>query len=236
MSHTAIVAQELKKTYPVGDSQIHALDGVDISVARGEFVCVMGPSGSGKSTLLHTLAGLLEPTSGSVEIGGVNIHALTDSDAACFRRSRLGLIFQFFNLVPTLTVEENIALCGLLSGTCLAAARQAMRPLVEFLRLGHRLSQYPSSLSGGEMQRAAIARALLIEPELILADEPTGNLDSRAGEEVLGFLRRACDERGTTILLVTHDLRGASYADRVMVLEDGRLRESMSTGNGGAGG
>jgi putative ABC transport system ATP-binding protein len=223
----AIVATGLQKRYDAGAQRVEALRGVDLAIPRGEFVCVMGPSGSGKSTLLHVLAGLLPLDAGSVRIGDTEISALADADAARFRRRHVGLVFQFFNLIPTLTVEENIALASMLEGRSLATQRARVEELARFLGLTERLRYYPANLSGGEMQRVAIARALLLEPDLLLADEPTGNLDSRAGEEVLSELRRSCDERGVTTLLVSHDLRASSYADRVVVLADGRITDDL---------
>jgi putative ABC transport system ATP-binding protein len=225
----SIVGRGLVVTYGSGEHAIRALDGVDVAIQRGEFLCVMGPSGSGKSTLLHVLAGLIRPTAGEVLVAGTAIHALPDAEATRFRRRNVGLVFQFFHLIPTLTVEENVALSLLLDGHRLAAIRDRVRSLAEFLRVEHRLSHYPASLSDGEMQRVAIARALLAEPKLVLADEPTGNLDSKAGDEVLALLRRACDERGVTTLLVTHDLRAASYSDRVLMLQDGRVADEVPT-------
>jgi putative ABC transport system ATP-binding protein len=230
----SIVGSGLVVTYGSGANAVHALAGVDVSLQRGEFLCVMGPSGSGKSTLLHVLAGLVRPTAGKVLVGGTSIHDLPDAEATRFRRRNFGLVFQFFHLIPTLTVEENIALSLLLEGRRLAAVRERVRSLAEFLRLEHRLAHFPASLSGGEMQRVAIARALLAEPQLVLADEPTGNLDSKAGDEVLSLLRRACDERGVTTLLVTHDLRAASYSDRVLMLQDGRVADDVPTRSGPA--
>jgi putative ABC transport system ATP-binding protein len=226
----SIVGTALVKSYGSGSNAVRALDGVDVALQRGEFLCVMGPSGSGKSTLLHVLAGLVRPSAGKVLIGGIPIHELADADATRFRRRNIGLVFQFFHLIPTLTVEENIALSLLLEGRRLREIRERARELAGFLGLEPRLDRFPASLSGGEMQRVAIARALLAEPQLVLADEPTGNLDSKAGDEILSLLRRACDERGVTTLLVTHDLRAASYSDRVMMLQDGRVVDDVPTG------
>ncbi|MCX5737370.1 MAG: ABC transporter ATP-binding protein [Proteobacteria bacterium] len=223
----AVVGSHLRKEYATGAARFCALDDVDLVVPRGQFLCVMGPSGSGKSTLLHVLAGLLRPDAGTVRIGTREIHALSDRDSARFRRRHIGLIFQFFNLIPTLTVEENIALSLLLEGKRLATLRGEIATLARLLGIEAQLSRYPASLSGGEMQRVAIARALLAEPDLVLADEPTGNLDSKHGEEVLSHLRRICDERGVTMILVTHDLRASSYADRVVVLRDGRIEDDL---------
>jgi putative ABC transport system ATP-binding protein len=230
----ALVACDLTKVYSAASEPVRALDGIDLAVPRGEFLCVMGPSGSGKSTLLHVLAGLVRPSAGRVRIGSTEIHTLGDAEAARFRRRNVGLVFQFFNLIPTLTVEENIALALLLEGRRLSELRLPVAEMAERLGLGGRLSHLPARLSGGEMQRVAIARALLVEPQLVLADEPTGNLDSRTGEEVLSHLRRLCDERRVTILLVSHDLRACSYADRVLVLHDGRIADDVPAKRFGA--
>jgi putative ABC transport system ATP-binding protein len=230
----AIAASGLRKSYDAGAQRVTALDGVDLEVPRGEFVCVMGPSGSGKSTLLHILAGLIAPDAGSVRIGETEIHALGDAEAARFRRRHVGLVFQFFNLIPTLDVEENIALSLLLEGRRLAELRGEIEALAAQLGIADRLRRHPASLSGGEMQRVAIARALLVRPALLLADEPTGNLDSRSGEEVLSLLRRSCDAQGVTTLLVTHELRACSYADRVVVLRDGRVTDDVPADRFGA--
>ena len=222
-SPPAIVARALHKHYQRGPSTVRALDGVDLAVAEGEFVAVMGPSGSGKSTLLHLIGGLERPSSGTVLVGDVDVHRLSCDESARFRRRHIGLVFQFFNLVPTLTAAENVALPLLLEGKRYADVRDRVAPLLETLRLGERADHAPSELSGGEMQRVAIARALIVAPRLVLADEPTGNLDTDTGAAILALLRRACDERGITILLVTHDPRAASYAERAVVLRDGRV-------------
>ena len=216
-----ITAVHLEKRYRRGETTVRALDGLDLTVRHGEFVAVMGPSGSGKTTLLHLLGGLERPTTGTVLIGDSDIHRLPSDESARFRRRNIGFVFQFFNLIPTLTAAENVALPLLLEGQRYAAVRGQVEPLLETLRLVDRATHAPSELSGGEMQRVAIARALVVNPRLILADEPTGNLDSRTGGEILELLRRACDERRVTIVLVTHDLRAASYADRVVIVRDG---------------
>jgi putative ABC transport system ATP-binding protein len=199
------------------------LDGVDLTVRNGEFVAVMGPSGSGKSTLLHLLGGLERPTSGTVLIGDTDLHRLSKNESARFRRRNIGFVFQFFNLVPTLTAAENVALPLLLEGQRYGAVRGRVESQLGALRLADRATHAPSELSGGEKQRVAIARALIVDPRLILADEPTGNLDSHTGAEILDLLRKACNERGVTIVLVTHDLRAASYADRMVIVRDGSI-------------
>jgi ABC-type lipoprotein export system ATPase subunit len=206
---------------------VQALNGVSVSVPAGQFLCVMGPSGSGKSTLLHLLAGLERPSSGGVWIGDTEVHKLSQNEAARFRRRNVGLIFQFFNLIPSLSVEENVALSLLLEGKRLAQVQARIEPVLSALEIGHRRHHAPCQLSGGEMQRVAIARALVTDPALLLADEPTGNLDRKAGEQVLSLLRRSCDERGVTTILVTHDLQAASYAERVLVLRDGRIEDDV---------
>jgi putative ABC transport system ATP-binding protein len=223
----AVVACDLSKGYELGQQRIQALRGIDLSLPVGQFLSVMGPSGSGKSTLLHVVAGLIRPDEGRVSIGGTDLHALGDAEATRFRRRNLGLVFQFFNLVPTLRVEENIALPLLLDGRRLDEVRERTHEVASLLRLDRHLGRYPSDLSGGEMQRVAIARALLVRPQLLLADEPTGNLDSRSGEEVLSYLRRSSDEQGVTVMLVTHDPRASSYADRVLVLRDGEIADDL---------
>jgi len=218
---SAIVATQLEKHFRRGEAVVRALDGVDLSVADGEFVSVMGPSGSGKSTLLHLIGGLDRPTAGSVLVGDTDIHRLSLDAAARFRRRTIGFVFQFFNLIPTLTAAENVALPLLLEGRRYISVRDRVEPLLKIFHLLDRADHAPAELSGGERQRIAIARALIVNPRLILADEPTGNLDSRTGGEILALLRGARDDRGVTVVLVTHDLRSASYADRVVILRDG---------------
>jgi putative ABC transport system ATP-binding protein len=214
-------ALSLVKLYGAGDSVVHALDGVDVEFGRGQFTAVMGPSGSGKSTLMHCMAGLDTPTAGSAFIGEHELGKLDDTGLTDLRRSHIGFVFQSFNLVPTLTASENITLPADLAGTKID--QEWMDLLVGQLGIASRLSHRPSQLSGGQQQRIACARALINQPELIFADEPTGNLDSSSSAEVLGFLRRAVDEHGQAIVMVTHDAQAASNADRVVFLADGRL-------------
>jgi putative ABC transport system ATP-binding protein len=214
-------AIDLTKTYGTGEVAVRALDGVTVEFARGRFTAVMGPSGSGKSTLMHCLAGLDAPTSGRAfvgedEIGGMNDGALTE-----LRRDRIGFVFQSFNLVPTLSAAENISLPADLAGTEVDDAW--FETLVAQLGIADRLAHRPGELSGGQQQRVACARALIGRPELIFADEPTGNLDSNASAEVLAFLRRAVHEHAQSIVMVTHDPRAAAYADRVVFLADGNV-------------
>jgi putative ABC transport system ATP-binding protein len=214
-------AVDLKKTYGTGDAVVRALDGVDIEFASGGFTAVMGPSGSGKSTLMHCMAGLDVPTSGRSFVGDQEIGRLDDASLTELRRDRIGFVFQSFNLVPTLTAQENITLPADLAGT--AIDRGWFEYLAQALRIADRLSHRPSELSGGQQQRVACARALIQRPDLIFADEPTGNLDSRASAEMLTFLRRSATEHGQSIVMVTHDPRGAAYADRVVFLADGKV-------------
>ena len=214
-------AVELTKTYGTGDAAVTALAGVSVGFGRGRFTAVMGPSGSGKSTLMHCLAGLDAPTSGQAFIGEEEIGALADSELTELRRDRIGFVFQAFNLVPTLTAAENITLPADLAGTPVDEVWLAQ--LVAQLGIADRLAHRPSELSGGQQQRVACARALVTRPELIFADEPTGNLDSNASTEVLAFLRQAVTEHGQSIVMVTHDPQAAAYADQVVFLADGAV-------------
>jgi putative ABC transport system ATP-binding protein len=200
---------------------VRALDGITVDFERGRFTAVMGPSGSGKSTLMHCMAGLDRPTSGQVFVGDEEVATLDDTGLTKLRRDRIGFVFQSFNLVPTLTAEENITLPAALAGR--AVDRPWFDYLVAQLGIGDRLSHRPNELSGGQQQRVACARALMGRPDLIFADEPTGNLDSNASSEMLGFLRRSVDEFGQTIAMVTHDPRGAAHSDRVLFLNDGSV-------------
>jgi putative ABC transport system ATP-binding protein len=217
----AVSATGLVKVYGEGETGVAALDGVDVTFARGWFTAIMGPSGSGKSTLLHCLAGLDRPTGGRVEIGGEDITGLDDDRLTRLRRDRIGFVFQAFNLVPTLTALENITLPMDVAGR--APDRELLAAILDVVGLRNRLGHRPAELSGGQQQQVACARALASRPEVVFADEPTGNLDSRSGAEVLGLLRRAADELGQTIVMVTHDPAAASHADRVLFLADGRV-------------
>ena len=213
------------KVYGKGDTAVRALDGVTVDFAAGGFTAIMGPSGSGKSTLLHAVAGLDDLTSGHVFIGDTDLTRLGDKALTTLRRDRIGFVFQAFNLVPTLTAIENITLPMRARPP---PARQAVaRQVIETVGLGNRLTHRPSELSGGQQQRVAVARALAGKPEIILADEPTGNLDSRSGAEILSFMRRAVRELGQTIVMVTHDPVAASYSDRVVLLADGRIVDEI---------
>ncbi len=214
----------LTKTFGDGANAVHALDGVSLTVRRGEFVAIMGPSGSGKSTLMHVMAGLDTPTSGRAWLGGQEITGLSDAELTVLRRRRVGFVFQAFNLVPTLTAAENIRLPFDLDGRRPTAQEEArIGTLVDTLGLKARLHHRPDQLSGGQQQRVAIARALATAPDLVFADEPTGNLDSRSGREVLLLLRGAAQEFGQSIAMVTHDPVAASRADRVVFVADGRI-------------
>jgi putative ABC transport system ATP-binding protein len=214
-------AVDLTKTYGTGDTAVNALAGVSVGFDRGRFTAVMGPSGSGKSTLMHCMAGLDAPTSGHAFIGEKEIGMLEDSELTQLRRDRIGFVFQAFNLVPTLTAAENITLPADLAGSAVDEAW--LEQLAAQLGIADRLTHRPSELSGGQQQRVACARALITRPELIFADEPTGNLDSNASTEVLAFLRQAVSEHGQSIVMVTHDPRAAAYADRVVFLADGAV-------------
>src|SRR6478736_8110877 len=216
--------QQLTKTYGAGEGQVTALDEVSVGIRRGEFTAIMGPSGSGKSTLMHIMAGLDAPTAGRAWIGDTEITGLSDLELTILRRRRVGFVFQAFNLVPTLDAIGNITLPFDLDGRRPSALERArIDGLVETLGLGSRLRHRPHQLSGGQQQRVAIARALATAPDLVFADEPTGNLDSRTGREVLRLLATASREHGQSIAMVTHDAIAASYADRVLFLGDGRI-------------
>ncbi|QYJ05785.1 ABC transporter ATP-binding protein [Nocardioides panacisoli] len=214
-------ATDLRKTYGDGAAEVHALDGVDLEIRSGEFTAVMGPSGSGKSTLMHCFAALDTPTSGEVVVDGVALSALGDKALTALRRERIGFVFQAFNLVPTLTARENILLPLSLAGRKPDADWFDL--VVDTVGLRDRLGHRPNQMSGGQQQRVACARALASRPAIIFADEPTGNLDSHSGAEVLGFLRRSVDEFDQTIVMVTHDPNAASYTDRIVTLTDGRV-------------
>jgi putative ABC transport system ATP-binding protein len=211
----------------MGEVTVDALSEVDFVVEEGEFVAVMGPSGSGKSTLLHLLGGLDKPTDGEVTLAGRKLSLLSDREVTVMRRHNVGFVFQFYNLIPTLTAEENIALPLLIDGKKLKDYQDRIDKLLDLVGLTERRHHRPDQLSGGEQQRVAIARALVTEPAIVLADEPTGNIDSKTGEGILSVLRKSCDELGQTIVLVTHDPKAASYADRVVFLRDGRIIDEV---------
>ncbi|MCB5179068.1 ABC transporter ATP-binding protein [Streptomyces antimicrobicus] len=218
-------ATGLSKVYGQGETQVVALDNVSVDFGRGRFTAIMGPSGSGKSTLMHCVAGLDTFTSGSVRIGDTELGSLKDKQLTRLRRDKIGFIFQAFNLLPTLTALENITLPMDIAGR--KADQQWLDTVIEMVGLSGRLGHRPTQLSGGQQQRVAVARALASRPEIIFGDEPTGNLDSRSGAEVLGFLRNSVRELGQTVVMVTHDPVAASYADRVVFLADGRIVDEM---------
>jgi putative ABC transport system ATP-binding protein len=219
----AVEARRLTKHYGSGSAAVMALDHVNLTAREGEFVSVMGPSGCGKSTLLHLLGGLDTPSEGEVLIAGRNLSELSDNDLTELRRRKIGFVFQFFNLIPVLTAVENAALPVTLDGMKPTEARQRGADWLTRFGLGDRLESRPHQLSGGQQQRVAVARALVAEPELVLADEPTGNLDTRAGDEIAGLLRDVSKTYSRTVIMVTHDPRIAAYADRIIFLKDGRV-------------
>jgi putative ABC transport system ATP-binding protein len=222
---TAARAVELTKTYGSGDTQVTALDAVTVDLYAGEFTAVMGPSGSGKSTLMHCCAALDTATSGSVYVGETELSGLKDKELTRLRRDEIGFVFQSFNLVPTLTAEENITLPLSIAGR--RPEPEWYATIIETVGLGDRLDHRPNQLSGGQQQRVAVARALASRPSIVFADEPTGNLDSRSGAEVLTLLRRSVDEFGQTVVMVTHDPVAAAFTDRVVFLGDGRVVDEL---------
>ncbi|MGZ6928965.1 MAG: ABC transporter ATP-binding protein [Acidimicrobiia bacterium] len=224
--NVAARAVDATKVYGKGEAEVRALDGVTVDFTTGRFTAIMGPSGSGKSTLMHAVAGLDTLTEGSVWIGATELGPLSDKKLTQLRRDRIGFIFQSFNLLPTLTAAENIVLPMKLAGRKPDTAW--VDNVVDTVGLGHRLGHRPSELSGGQQQRVAVARALAGRPQIILADEPTGNLDSRTGAEILAFMRSAVRELGQTIVMVTHDPVAASYADRAVFLADGRIVDELA--------
>ncbi len=212
---------DVTKTYQQGSRTVNAVRGVSMTVTAGEFLSIMGPSGSGKSTLLHLLGALDTPTSGEVFFQGSSVQKMTDRQRSLLRRNRIGFVFQFFNLIPTLRAEENVALPLLLGGTRRSAALQRGRAGLDRVGLSHRAGHFPEELSGGEMQRVAIARALVAEPEAIMCDEPTGNLDSKTSGEILELLRGLPETGKRALVMVTHDRRAAEYGDRIVHIRDG---------------
>jgi putative ABC transport system ATP-binding protein len=223
-----VSASEVRRRYGEGDAAVDALAGVSVGFERGHFSAIMGPSGSGKSTLMHVLAGLDRPTSGSVTLDGVQITELDDAELTKLRRDKLGFIFQFFNLLPVLTAEENIVLPLSIAGT--KPDRDWIDRLIATVGLADRTTHRPAELSGGQQQRVAVARALVSRPAVVFADEPTGNLDSKSSEEVLQLLRRSVDELGQSVVMVTHDPEAAAYADRLIVLRDGLVVHDAQAG------
>jgi putative ABC transport system ATP-binding protein len=225
-------AEKASKIYGTGPNAVRALDEIDVQFERNRYTAIMGPSGSGKSTLLHCMAGLDRVTSGQVFLGDVEISAASEKQLTLVRRDRVGFVFQAYNLIPTLTADENITLPLSLAGR--KPDRAHYDRIVETLRLGDRLTHKPSELSGGQQQRVAVARALLSRPEIVFADEPTGNLDSKSSAEILGYMRTAVDDLGQTIVMVTHDPNAAAYADRVVFLADGRIVDELVGSNADA--
>ncbi|MBI4880819.1 MAG: ABC transporter ATP-binding protein [Planctomycetes bacterium] len=223
----AVETVALTRAFGKSDARVEALRGIDLKVPRGQFLAVMGPSGSGKSTLLHVIGGLSLPTSGTVQVQGHDLATLDDDQLTLLRRRRVGFIFQSFNLIQVLTAEENVALPLVIDGRKRSEVEQRVREVLELVDLGARRHHLPAELSGGEQQRVAIARALVMDPALVLADEPTGNLDSLSGEKVMRILRRLVDTRGLTLILVTHNSRDAAMADRLVYLRDGRIVEEQ---------
>jgi putative ABC transport system ATP-binding protein len=216
---------DVRKVYRQGKNEIIALDGVSLDIARGEFAVIMGPSGSGKSTLLHLIGGLDRPTSGELLVDQHLVGQMADDQVTLFRRTRIGFVFQFFNLLPTLTALENVALPFVLDGRSKEAAEQKAKALLDKLGLENRKDHLPEEMSGGEIQRIAVARALAFDPPILLADEPTGNLDSKTGESILSLLRQINREAGCTIVMVTHSQEAARCGDRTIFFRDGKIEK-----------
>jgi putative ABC transport system ATP-binding protein len=223
----------LTKQYQMGEVVVEALQGVNFQVQKGEFVAIMGPSGSGKSTLLHMLGGLDSPTDGEISLGGKGLAQLSDDEITIVRRRQVGFIFQFYNLLPTLSAAENVALPLLLDGKRLEDYAARVENLLDIVGLSDRANHKPDQLSGGQQQRVAIARAFVNEPKIVLADEPTGNLDSKSGTAVLELLRKTCKDLKATVVMVSHDPRAAAYADRVVFLKDGQIVHQLKPDEGG---
>jgi putative ABC transport system ATP-binding protein len=216
---------DVRKVYRQGKNEITALDGVSLDIARGEFAVIMGPSGSGKSTLLHLIGGLDRPTSGELLVDQRLVAQMADDQVTLFRRTKIGFIFQFFNLLPTLTALENVTLPFVLDGRSNAEAEQRARVLLDKVELEHRKDHLPEEMSGGEIQRIAVARALAFDPPILLADEPTGNLDSKTGESILSLLRQINRDNGCTIVMVTHSQEAAGYGNRTIFFRDGKVEK-----------
>lgn len=228
---SVLKASDLRKKYQLGEYTVEALRGVNFDVKKGEFVAIMGPSGSGKSTLLHLLGGLDTPSEGEVTLGDAQLSKLTEYQATLARRHNVGFVFQFFNLLPTLTAEENILLPVIIDGKNPSHYEERLRQILELVGLYDRRKHKPDQLSGGEQQRVAIARALITEPAILLADEPTGNLDTKTGTSIMELLQRSCREFHQTVIVVTHDPRAASYAQRVIFLRDGDIVKEYKPGD-----
>ncbi len=228
MRDILIRLQGVEKVFEAGAGTVRAVDHLDLGILRGEFVTLTGPSGSGKSTVLNLLAGLDTPTKGEISIDGQQLSSMTDEDLTIFRRRKLGIIFQFFNLLPTLTAAENVALPLRADRRPRAEIAERVAGALDLVGMGHRARHRPGEMSGGEMQRVAIARALVIEPVVLLADEPTGNLDSKMGQDILELVKGMSESTGVTVVLVTHDLRAAAYGDRMITLRDGRIIDEVT--------
>ncbi len=231
MQSSILQTTGLRKQYQMGEVTVEALRGVDFVVPQGQFVAIMGPSGAGKSTLLHLMGGLDTPSDGDIMLGGRRLAHLSDDEITIVRRRQVGFIFQFFNLLPTLSAAENVALPLLIDGKRIEDYASRIDELLDLVGLGDRRDHRPDQLSGGEQQRVAIARAFVTEPQIVLADEPTGNLDSTSGTVVLDLLRQTCKDLNTTVVMVTHDPRAASYADRVVFLKDGQTVRELNAGD-----
>jgi putative ABC transport system ATP-binding protein len=229
MSEPIIEVRDLRKIYRAGDVEIHALRGVNLTVEAGELLCVVGPSGSGKSTLFHILGGLTPPTSGQVLIGGRDLSRLSDAERTELRKKMVGFVFQKYNLLPTLSAADNIAIARYIAGTG-TVEDPKFQEMLELLGIGQRMNHKPRALSGGEQQRVAIARAIVNHPAILLADEPTGNLDSKNSQAVLGVLRDLNERLGQTVLMITHDLNVAAYGHRIVHMLDGEIVETTHPG------
>src|SRR3954453_10637864 len=227
-----VEAANVRRTYGEGDALVHALRGIDLEIEAARLTAIMGPSGSGKSTLMHILAGLDNPTEGSVTIDGVEITALSDKQLTKLRRDKIGFVFQFFNLLPMLTAEENIVLPLSIAGE--TPERVWLDELVETVGMSNRRGHRPSELSGGQQQRVSIARALISRPSVLFADEPTGNLDSNTSKDVLDLLRHSVEELGQTTVMVTHDAQAAAFADRILFLADGQIVKELRNADSAA--
>lgn len=220
-------ARQIRKQYKMGEHEVNALAGIELQVEKGEFMAIMGPSGSGKSTLLHLLGGLDVPTEGNIILAGQSLDRLSEKKATLVRRHNVGFVFQFFNLLPTLSAEENILLPVIIDGKDPRKYKDRLDSLLELVNLADRRHHKPDQLSGGEQQRVAIARALITQPAILLADEPTGNLDSKTGTAIMELLRRSCEELEQTVIVVTHDAKAAAYAQRVIFLRDGLVVKEL---------
>ncbi|MED1714998.1 ABC transporter ATP-binding protein [Bacillus paralicheniformis] len=223
MRASVLQTQKLSKSYGEGAHQFFALRNIDLDIKKGEFTAIMGPSGSGKSTLLNMLSGLDKPTSGEVTLDGIHLSHCNEAQITQLRRDNIGFIFQMFHLIPVLTAEENITLPILLAGKKDKSVNKKANDLLQLLGIGRLASSYPSQMSGGQQQRVAIARALIMEPSIVLADEPTGSLDTKAGDAILTILRHFCDTKKQSLIMVTHDANVASHAHRIVFMKDGEL-------------